>query len=200
MKKSIDNIKNQLNYSKAGKYSTYFYSYVFNMNSETNKKLLKLKKRKKLYNDILQEEDVSIPNEDEDEIDPYYQYNIFDKDYSPKLVINKNQKNDKEFEIKGSCSYLNKINSKENEPVMKYLKSVGNLKISKNVEDGLKFLFSIHFEDTLIITSGKLYNEFIEKFQANLNNVSIIPKIIIFTADKNKFLDNNKNYKNYNSF
>jgi len=92
------------------------------------------------------------------------------------------------------------INTKENEPVMKYLKSVGNLKISKNVEDGLKFLFSIHFEDTLIITSGKLYNEFIEKFQANLNNVSIIPKIIIFTADKNKFLDNNKNYKNYNSF
>lgn len=92
------------------------------------------------------------------------------------------------------------INTKENEPVMKYLKSVGNLKVSKNVEDGLKFLFSIHFEDTLIITSGKLYNEFIEKFQANLNNVSIIPKIIIFTADKNKFLDNNKNYKNYNSF
>ena len=103
MKKNIYNIKNQLNYSKAGKYSTYFYSFIFHINSQTNEKLLKFKKRKKLYKEIL-EEDLSISNEDE--IDPYFQYDIFGKDYKPKLLINKNKKNNKEFEIKGSCSYL----------------------------------------------------------------------------------------------
>ncbi len=166
MKKSIDNIKNQLNYSKAGKYSTYFYSYVFNINSETNKKLLKLKKRKKLYNDILQEEDVSIPNEDEEEIDPYYQYNIFDKDYNPKLVINKNQKNDKEFEIKGSCSYLNKINSKENE-IKKIRKDLMNNYFNKSLTK-----YKYH-----LLHHNELENDSIEKKKVQPSCTRYYPKL-----------------------
>ena len=128
MKKNIVKIKKLLNYSKAGKYSTYFYSYIFNINSQANKKLLKFKKRKKLYNDIL-EEDLSVSNEDE--IDPYFQYDIFDKDYKPKLLINKNKKNNKEFEIKGSCSYLNKTNSKEKE-IIKIRKDLMNNNYNKS--------------------------------------------------------------------
>ena len=94
------------------------------------------------------------------------------------------------------------VDRKDNVNYIKYLESIKNLKVCcfKNVEDGLNYLLSIRFVDTIIITSGVLYNEFIEKFQKNLNKVYIIPKIIIFTTNKNRFLDKYKNYENYNPF
>ena len=94
------------------------------------------------------------------------------------------------------------VDRKDNVHYIKYLESIKNLKVCcfKNVEDGLNYLLSIRFVDIIIITSGVLYNEFIEKFQENLNKVYIIPKIIIFTTNKNRFLDKYKNYENYNPF
>ena len=60
---------------------------------------------------------------------------------------------------------------------------------------------SLKFSETTIIISGSLYTEFIKKFEENLTDIFIIPKIIIFTLNKEKFLENNKIYNDkYNSF
>ena len=94
------------------------------------------------------------------------------------------------------------INNKDNITYLKYLETIFNLKLIRfdNVKNGLEFLLSISFEDTIIITSDRLYNEFIEEFKENLNQVYIIPKIIIFTNNKLNFLDYNKNYNSFYKF
>ena len=59
----------------------------------------------------------------------------------------------------------------------------------------------IVFPKTNIIISGSLYTEFIEKFEEILTEIFIIPKIIIFASNKEKFLENNKKYNDkYYSF
>ena len=162
MKKKIDNIKSQMNYSKAGKVSTYFYSYIFHINSQTNKKLLKFKKRKKLYNDILKD-DISSPNEDE--TDPYFQDNIFDKDYKPKIIINKNKKN-KKYAIKSSCSYLNKIKSKESE-IMKIRRDLMSNNYNKSFNK-----YKHH-----LLHHNELENDSIEKKKAQPSCTRYFPKL-----------------------
>ena len=57
----------------------------------------------------------------------------------------------------------------------------------------------IEFQDTKTIISGKLYNEFVEKFKENLIDMCVIPKIIIFCRNKDKFRENNRNYQNINN-
>ena len=94
------------------------------------------------------------------------------------------------------------IDSIGNKQYYKEFLSINNLEIEcfKTVEDALSFIFSIHFEDTIIILNSKLYNDFIGKFKEKINIIYIIPKIIIFTSSKEKFLDYNKNYKFIDSF
>ena len=80
------------------------------------------------------------------------------------------------------------------------LKALGYFKIKtfKKVKDAINHIKEIQFEDTITIVSGNLYFQFIDKFQENLNDIYIIPKIIIFTSDeKKKFLHKNKNKLNY---
>jgi len=51
----------------------------------------------------------------------------------------------------------------------------------KNISDGMKYIKQLKFETTIIIISGNYYKKFIFEFIKNMNNIYIIPKIIIFT-------------------
>ena len=67
----------------------------------------------------------------------------------------------------------------------------------KDIQSSIKFIKSIEFEDTFIIISGNLYDNLINTFNENLNNISIIPKIIIFEQNKQEFINrHNSNSKN----
>ena len=79
------------------------------------------------------------------------------------------------------------------------LNSLGMFKINffKDIQSSIKFIKSIEFEDTFIIISGNLYDNLINTFNENLNNISIIPKIIIFEQNKQEFINrHNSNSKN----
>ena len=47
----------------------------------------------------------------------------------------------------------------------------------------------IKFSETNIIISVLICNEFIEKFEENWTDIFIIPKIIIFTSNKERFIE-----------
>ena len=87
------------------------------------------------------------------------------------------------------------IDNKENQQYSKRLKSISNFKGYKNIHDALEYLKTIKFEETKIILSGKLYIDFIKKFKSILQDIYVIPKIIIFTSNKEKFINYNKNNK-----
>ena len=89
------------------------------------------------------------------------------------------------------------INNEENTKYAKEIKSYKyfDLHCFNNVEESIEFIMSIRFEETFIIVSGRLYIPFIQKFKENQKNFFIIPKIVIFTRDKEKFLKSNEKYK-----
>ena len=65
------------------------------------------------------------------------------------------------------------------------LRSLGysNIKCSKTINDSINYLKTIKFIDTIIIVSGSFYIPFIKEFKINMNDIYIIPKIIIFTSN-----------------
>ena len=65
------------------------------------------------------------------------------------------------------------------------LRSLGysNIKCSKTINDSINYLKTIKFVDTIIIVSGSFYIPFIKEFKINMNDIYIIPKIIIFTSN-----------------
>ena len=91
------------------------------------------------------------------------------------------------------------IDNEENILYLKELELIGNFKINcfKLVEKAIEIIKTINFEQTFIIICGKLYKDFIEKFKENLKDIYVIPKIIIFTRNKEKLLNYNKEI-NYN--
>ena len=84
------------------------------------------------------------------------------------------------------------------------LRSLGYLKINcyKNINESIEYLINnIKFEETIIIVSGTLYFPFINKFKEHLNEINVIPKIIIFTSNIQKFKQNNaQDLQNINPF
>ena len=93
------------------------------------------------------------------------------------------------------------IDNEENTKYIKELQDINcfNIRYFKNVVDAITLIKSIRFIETNIIISGSLYSEFVEKFKENIKDIFIIPKIIIFTLNKEKFLENYQNI-NSNSF
>ena len=93
------------------------------------------------------------------------------------------------------------IDNEENTKYIKELQDINcfNIRYFKNVVDAITLIKSIRFIETNIIISGSLYSEFVEKFKENITNIFIIPKIIIFTLNKEKFLESYQNI-NSNSF
>ena len=95
----------------------------------------------------------------------------------------------------------------EGNEYLKEIESLGYYKINfyKNINEAIMQIKNIEFEETIIIVKGDLYFEFIEKFQDNLKNFYIIPKIIIFVENKEEFINKNKdkeyllNHPFYNS-
>ena len=66
------------------------------------------------------------------------------------------------------------------------------------INEAFNYIKQLKFISTYIIISGKYYFDFIDKLKNNLNDIFIIPKIIIFTSDKKLMYERNKNNgKNY---
>ena len=91
------------------------------------------------------------------------------------------------------------IDNEENSIYFKELQSLSflNIKCFKNIEEALTQIKKIEFEQTFIILSGRLYVDFIIKFKENLKDIYVIPKIIIFTNNKDKLLNNSKEYHHF---
>jgi len=90
------------------------------------------------------------------------------------------------------------VNNAENKDYLKKFEK-GNFKITsyENVEKGLKKIKDkdSNFKDIYVIVSGSFYQKFILKFKENLKKICVVPKIVIFTSNKNLFLEKNSNIK-----
>ena len=89
------------------------------------------------------------------------------------------------------------IENDENQGYVRNMKKLGfsNIQSFKTTEEGINYIKTIQFESSKIILSGRLYIEFIKKFKENIKNLFFIPKIVVFTGNKNKFLEYNKDHK-----
>ena len=92
-------------------------------------------------------------------------------------------------------NYINIGYAKE----LRAINSVKYLKLFKNTEEAIIYLKEIRFDETIIIVSGRLYAELVEKFKENLLEIYTIPKIIVFTSSRSKFIEFNKDYENENN-
>jgi len=70
------------------------------------------------------------------------------------------------------------------------------VKLCKGTDAAIDYMKSIKFQDTKVIISGKLYSDFVKKFKENIIYMCIAPKIIIFTTNELKFIDNNREFLN----
>ena len=61
-------------------------------------------------------------------------------------------------------NYINIGYAKE----LRVIKSVKYLRLFKNTEEAMTYLKEIRFDETVIIVSGRLYAELVEKFKENL--------------------------------
>ena len=90
------------------------------------------------------------------------------------------------------------IDSKENlqyQEELQYLK-ISNIKFFQNINDAIKNIRNLHFEEIKIILSGRLYSKFVLVFKEILTQIFVYPKIIVFTGNKEKFIEYNKAYLN----
>ena len=86
------------------------------------------------------------------------------------------------------------VNNSENTLYFIELKLNLNSKVKRfsHVESAIEFLKTIRFVETKVILSGKLYLKFIKYYERNLTELYTIPKIIIFTSQKERFINNIK--------
>ena len=91
-----------------------------------------------------------------------------------------------------------KIENKENSYYIKELRIIYSisLKLFINVDEAINYMKNIKFKETKIIVSGRVYSEFLEKFKLNISNMFFVPKIIIFTMSKQRFLEYTPEYLN----
>ena len=66
----------------------------------------------------------------------------------------------------------------------------------KTVEEAMKEIYKIVFKDVFIIVSASFFPQFYNEFKANLFRICIVPKIVIFTANGNEFIDSLGNGQN----
>jgi len=95
------------------------------------------------------------------------------------------------------------IDNEENTKYSKKLESIGllSLKLFKEIDKAINHMKNINFLETKVIVCDSLYSEFVNKFKENILDMFVAPKIIVFTKNKEKFIENNKEYQNnINSF
>ena len=87
-----------------------------------------------------------------------------------------------------------KINNPENKDYQKQFRKLDDFefKFYDNVKEGIKTIKEIKFKKTIIITSGSIYPDFYKEFKDIVNEITIIPKIYIFTANANNFYTSKK--------
>ena len=68
------------------------------------------------------------------------------------------------------------------------------VKIFNNIDEAITYMKEIRFKETRVIVSGRLYSELVTKFQENINDMNISPKIIVFTRNRTNFLEFNPEY------
>ena len=93
------------------------------------------------------------------------------------------------------------VDNPENTEYSKELKSIDPLlkvEVFKEINKAIKYMKTIKFDQTKVIISSKLYSEFIQKFKENIRDMCVAPKIIIFTMDKKKFYEKNKDNESNN--
>jgi len=95
------------------------------------------------------------------------------------------------------------IDNEENTQYVKELESIGLLSFRsfKEINKAINHMKYLEFQETKVIIKDELYSEFVNKFKENIIDMCVAPKIIIFTKNKEKFVENNKEYqKNTNIF
>ena len=93
------------------------------------------------------------------------------------------------------------VDNPENTEYSKELKSIDPLlkvEVFQEIDKAIKYMKTIEFDQTKVIISSKLYSEFIQKFKDNIRDMCVAPKIIIFTMDKKKFYEKNKDNESNN--
>jgi len=93
------------------------------------------------------------------------------------------------------------IDSKTDIKLLEYLKSklILNVQVLENIDNAINYMKKIKFEETKVIIIDTLFSEFITSFKENLLDMYFAPKIIIFSNDKHKFIESNKNYQDKNN-
>ena len=104
-------------------------------------------------------------------------------------------KNCKGFKYKTVIAWIDfNVNSTENKIYreQKIIKEFENYQyfLFDNINDGINFLKKLRYNPTYIILSVRLFFDFITKYKEIMNELYIIPKILVFTGNK-------ANLKNY---
>ena len=88
-----------------------------------------------------------------------------------------------------------KVNSPENKKYQNELESHKQIELEcfTSVEEGIKLLKRKKFQNTIIITSGRIFPKFYEEFSKCTDQICLIPKIIIFTGNAEKYISDNRN-------
>ena len=68
----------------------------------------------------------------------------------------------------------------------------GKIEQFKEIGNAIQKLSNINFEETKIIIIDNLYSEFVQKFKKVINEMKVIPKILIFTENEKNFIKDNK--------
>ena len=90
------------------------------------------------------------------------------------------------------------LDNEENKKYAEELYSFGTLivRLFKNLDKAIEHMKYIEFQETKVIVNDTLYYEFIQKFKENIIDMCVAPKIIIFTNNKQYFIEKNKKYQN----
>ena len=88
------------------------------------------------------------------------------------------------------------VHSQNREIYVKELESIktAKLKLFTAIDEAIIYLKEIKFEDTKVIVSGRFFEGFVRKFQENINDMHVAPKIIVFTRNRERFLEFNPEY------
>ena len=86
--------------------------------------------------------------------------------------------------------------------ILEELKKLGcsNIEYIKNIDESIDKIKKTIFQEMRIIINGKLFSQFIEKFEMHLTEFFSIPKIVIFTENEELFLKKNKDIIKKNIF
>ena len=92
------------------------------------------------------------------------------------------------------------VNNNENISYQKTIEKEDEIKLKcfEEINQGIECIKEIKFQKTIIIISGSFYKEFFNLFERCVDDINIIPKIIIFTGNINNFNSYNFDKTHFN--